>query len=307
MMGDFNIDLLKSNINPNVDEFLDEMYSNFLKPTINLPTRISDTSKTLIDNIFTSNIFSNICSGNIITNISDHLPQFLFLPEESSNLPNNNSLFYKDWKNANKEAIKSEFDTKDWDSVLHLNNVNNINTSFNLFIKNMNEIINKHTPVKKLSRKQLFHKDKHWITKGIRKAINTRNYYYNKFIKSKNQDQKKYFKNQFKTYRNRIVNLIKVSKNNYYRNYFNNHKNNNRKTWLGIKEIISNNNNKSSTPFSLKIDNNITSNENIISSAFNKHFTTIADKIRCNKRYSFFIIFKSQSWKFIFHKSNNTI
>ena len=57
LMGDFNIDLLNSTKDNNIDMFLDEMYSLFLQPQINLPTRITSFSKTLIDNIFANNHF----------------------------------------------------------------------------------------------------------------------------------------------------------------------------------------------------------------------------------------------------------
>ena len=60
------------------------MSSNCLHPQIILPTRISGNSKAIIDNMF-SNIaeplIKNIASGNITFSISDHLPQFFFLPD----------------------------------------------------------------------------------------------------------------------------------------------------------------------------------------------------------------------------------
>ena len=51
LLGDFNIDLLKMNIDSNISYFLDIMGSYDLLPQIMLPTRITDNSKTLIDNI----------------------------------------------------------------------------------------------------------------------------------------------------------------------------------------------------------------------------------------------------------------
>ena len=78
-MGDFNIDLMKSETNNEVDAFLQLNLSNCIKPFITKPTRINPHSKTLIDNIF-SNFFIESCfSTNLICNISDHLPQILML------------------------------------------------------------------------------------------------------------------------------------------------------------------------------------------------------------------------------------
>ena len=46
---------------------------------ITFPTRITEKTSTLIDNILISNIVLNCISGNITTSISDHLPQFIVL------------------------------------------------------------------------------------------------------------------------------------------------------------------------------------------------------------------------------------
>ena len=52
LLGDFNINLLKSDTDNSVSNFLDILGSFSLLPQIILPTRITNTSKTLIDNIF---------------------------------------------------------------------------------------------------------------------------------------------------------------------------------------------------------------------------------------------------------------
>lgn len=80
LMGDFNLDLLKYDNCSKISNFLDMMYSNSLFPYITGPTRITDHSQTLIDNIFSSFLLDNVDSGNIVTTISDHLCQFLVLP-----------------------------------------------------------------------------------------------------------------------------------------------------------------------------------------------------------------------------------
>ena len=84
LMGDFNIDLIKSNQHTATGEFLSEMNSAGLHPLISLPTRVTSTSATLIDNIFTNDFSSDICSGLIISSISDHFPAFAFFGEPGS-------------------------------------------------------------------------------------------------------------------------------------------------------------------------------------------------------------------------------
>ena len=52
LADDFNLDLLNHSNHVHTDEFLINMLSFAYLPTINCPTRISDHSLTLIDNIF---------------------------------------------------------------------------------------------------------------------------------------------------------------------------------------------------------------------------------------------------------------
>ena len=93
VMGDFNIDLLKTENDTEISGFLELIYTASLIPHITSPTRLNTRSKTLIDNIFSTTSDENICSGNIITSISDHLAQFLLFPTKAQ-------------KNKNKKFIK---------------------------------------------------------------------------------------------------------------------------------------------------------------------------------------------------------
>ena len=68
LLGDFNISLLNYE-------------SDRHTPNIKLPTRITPRSKMLIDNIFYNNFNESIISGNFITDISDHLAQFITTPK----------------------------------------------------------------------------------------------------------------------------------------------------------------------------------------------------------------------------------
>ena len=89
-LGDFNIALLNFDTSENASTFLDDLESNSLQPQILLPTRISNNSKTLIDNIFCNipnPLVKSAMSRNISSSILDHLPQFFILPELISKPP----------------------------------------------------------------------------------------------------------------------------------------------------------------------------------------------------------------------------
>ena len=152
LMGDFNVDLLKYDKHNLTNEFLDSLSSNYFLPLILLPTRITMSSKTLIDNIFSNKISQNITSGNISASISDHLPQFSIIPEIFANVsfPKSN-IFKRDWSKFDKENFILDFFSVDWKQTINIE-TNDVNKSFQSFIENMNLLLDKYAPYKKTSK-----------------------------------------------------------------------------------------------------------------------------------------------------------
>ena len=80
--GDFNIDLLKSEKNVGTKNFIELLYSNSFRPLINLPSRITKDTTTMIDNIIFTNDITSINKthcGLYINDVSDHLPVFCLI------------------------------------------------------------------------------------------------------------------------------------------------------------------------------------------------------------------------------------
>ena len=82
LLGDFNANLLKYDIDTDISNFLDLIYSSFLLPHVASPTRTTAASATLIDNIFTNNCNSPYTSGNLLITFSDHHAQFLIMENQ---------------------------------------------------------------------------------------------------------------------------------------------------------------------------------------------------------------------------------
>ena len=150
IMGDFNIDLIKLEEDSASNNFFDNMVSNMFIPHITIPTRITPTSKTLIDNIY-SNIedFKNGFSGNLTLSISDHLAQFLIIPFcNSKQIPKNHNLYKRDLTNFDRENFLLDLLDTDWDVTLSLER-KDPNFSLDSLYQLVNNLTDKYMPQKK--------------------------------------------------------------------------------------------------------------------------------------------------------------
>ena len=150
LLGNFNINLLNYNDHQPTNDFLDSLASNSFIPYILHPTRITNYSKTLTDNIFSNFISPDIISGNITATISEHLPQFSFVPNILSNLPSQQSDYYeRDWSKFKQENFILDYFDKDCADVLQTDQ-QNVNLSLDSFLNNLNSILDVHALLKKL-------------------------------------------------------------------------------------------------------------------------------------------------------------
>ena len=77
MIGDFNMNCLKHHENAKTKYFYYKIFEKGAIAIINRPTRISEHSASLIDNILTIDIFNNSLKKGIIkSNVCDHFPRF---------------------------------------------------------------------------------------------------------------------------------------------------------------------------------------------------------------------------------------
>jgi len=154
--------------------------SNGFLPKITFPTRLSNNSGTLIDNIFVklSNEFSNTTAGILWHHISDHQPCFVILDflHKSANNTRYVKIYPRDFNSINKfrEELSSTCSLTNFDPNL----MADPNVNCNLLESHIISAIRKHLPVKTVK----FHKHKHkktpWITQGILVSIRYRDRLY---------------------------------------------------------------------------------------------------------------------------------
>ena len=76
IIGDFNVNLLNFENHTLTSDFIDTILFNHFQPLIFQPTRVTESTAMLIDNIFSNDFSCNVTSGSVLIQISDHFLQF---------------------------------------------------------------------------------------------------------------------------------------------------------------------------------------------------------------------------------------
>ena len=265
VMGDFNIDLLKSETCDFSHNFLLSMQSYSFSPVIDKPTRVHNNSATLIDNILANRIDFKLSSGNIVSDISDHYSQFCIIHSPPL-ISRYHGTKIRDYSRFSEENFISDISQTDWNGVISNGSVDK---RFSSFYNKLNKLVNKHAPLKIVSKRKAKQLSKPWITSGLRKSIKIKN---DLFYSGDTAT--------YKLYRNKILSLTRQSKRLYYQSYFSSNLNNMKKTWEGINTLI-NKHRKTKLVSSLKLPDNrgTTQNQSEIANALNHHFASVGPKL----------------------------
>ena len=275
ILGDFNYDLLKHEKNDEISKFLQIMLENSYQPCILEPSRIEIGSKpSLVDNIF-SNSIEPVISGNLYQKISDHLPNFAIF----------NNVKPKKSKEYVRKRCSKNFDPVTFQSdltelILHkIVNIDEFTQAYDYSHKMLLNILNKHFPIKTLSKKEIELERKPWITKGILKSTKIKNKTYKEFIRTKDKDKRSETYLKFKRYRDLINTLKRKSHRNFYKNYFTKNMNNAKKTWSGINSVLHRQSKQKVSDIFLNSNGKLVTDQRLVSKLFNNYFVNVADNL----------------------------
>ena len=148
------------------------------------------------------------------TGLCNSPPEVLKGPPKKHNI-------YRRQKLQNKEQLIADAINIDWMDVISPHKMDS-NYSLEKFLENTLAIVNNHMPLKKMSKKDFKLEAKPWITPGMITSIKRRDSLLREYIKCPEGDRKNDLHIQYKVLRNKIVALMRLSKNNHLRNYFSN-------------------------------------------------------------------------------------
>ena len=218
LLGNYNINLLSCESDKNTCDFLELMLFFSFMPKIMNPTRIIPCSQTLIDNIFYNIVQPKIIAGNVATDISDHLIQFIAIPSKWRTEHLNEDIYRRNYKTLNHDKLKEDFNKFDWAILL---SDNNIDVAYDNFLGKVENLINKHLPLEIVSKSNLKQqKRKPWISNDLLKQISYKNKLHKKSQTEKDFNRWNDLINEIKVLQNSLRKRIQLENDNYYRKFF---------------------------------------------------------------------------------------
>ena len=269
ILGDLNINIMDYSCS-NTKAYKNLLLSLGLRNLINLPTRVADTSETVLDHCITNLPPNGIESGVIQEVITDHFPIYAQanLSIKKPNLPFYH--FRRRFPYSKKEKFLNVLQKRidDCDGLLSLSDpFTNLNELISILQLTANQIF----PVTKLSCKER-KKFKHpWITTGILKSRDRKFELLNRSMELKTDESRK----TYTRYRNKLTHTIEAAKANYHAKGFEDIGNDTTKIWKKINKMKNTNPKTASClPEKLITKNSKTviRNAKSIANQLNKHF-----------------------------------
>lgn len=264
--GDFNVNILENNSNSTrlINQMLEYNFRNY----INEATRVTNSTSTCLDLIFT-NFQKNLLTTQICDyGFSDHKGVILKIIQ-ISNLKIRQTWTTKK-RQFNKQSMnlfQKEINSIDWNKQIDRNK--NVNENYRAFNKIMTETLNLCIPKKlhKIKSKQN-HK---WLTRGIKTSCrNKRNL---KILTSYTKNS--LLINHYKTYTKLLKKSVIQSKKLQYIQEMKKSENKTKSMWKIIKERTNKTQKKQFKGISLNIRSTLTSDPKQVANTFNEFFSSV--------------------------------
>lgn len=262
LAGDFNLDLLTCSTT--MQEFVGLLNSKLFFCVTTKPTRVTATSATILDHIWTNEINRSKTNGIIYSDITDHFPIFSYI-SLNNNLKSSETkvIEYREFSPANIDKLREQLSQVSWDlvysalnpEVAYENFETIISASFNKFLPLKSKIIkNKHI-------------NKPYINRELKNLINY-----------KNKVQRKYAKwpltygEEYKRLRNLVTRRLREAKSRYFSEKLEENASS-KSQWKVINTIL--NRGKQSQKITLKVNSIEVTDATEVANHFNEYFSAV--------------------------------
>ena len=266
IMGDFNIDFSSKKGSKLQRSFKSFLLSHDLHQIIEKATRVTEYSETLIDFICVNNKHRVVQWEVNDTHLSDHSIVVCVLKGGVPKTPFR-IIEYRSYKKFNKEQFCSDLKEMPWNE---LNSIGCIDEAATHWESLFNRVADKHAPIKKQRVKGF---KTPWVTNEVLQLRRERNYHQSKGRKTRSL----YHWQMYRSLRNHINRLEKRLKSEHFCKMIDENKNDSSRMWKSLKDALPRSANHSVSV--IKSGKKVLSKPVQVAEVFNKHFTTIGQKI----------------------------
>ena len=267
------------------DMIYDMIVSSGFFPRITLPTRISNSSATLIDNFLCkiTKHSSNSIAGILLTSLSDHFPYFISLAYSKSGKRTDKYIEVKQTSHVSINNFKSEIANSDIYSKMNKDIDSDPNINYDIIHNILKSATKQHLAPKIVKFNKRRHKKSQWITQGIVKSISYRDKLYKQYRTTPtNADACDRIKINLNTYNKILKSNIRLAKRNHFYSLFEKYKCNIKNTWTNIKDLLQQSKVKRDFSNHFTINGEEITDSNIIANKFCKYFTDIGPSLAKN-------------------------
>lgn len=285
ILGDFNFNMLKP------QPVWNSVFTLFgLQQLVDKPTRVSSTSATLLDHIYTNN--TSLCSDIYVSEdgISDHFPTTCTWKSKVPKLKKNghNTIVYRSYKHFIKESFCHDLNSAMFHNV---NNHSDPTQALDTFYSTLMPIIDKHAPLRRKRVKSAVLPG--WLTPEIQEAQKQRDLLKSNLkhlhkeninilpnpIRLEKELEREKISKEYRKQRNKVTSLVRSAQKSYFTKMISNNKDT-ASIWKGINNITQNSHSKTCTQYPLSPH------------SFNDHFihlgdSALKDNNTCTDDYNF--------------------
>ena len=269
--GDFNLNLLATQTHNRTAQFLDSMLSSNFVPTIQIPTRVFNDSKTLIDNIFCEgSLLEDFTSHVLSADFSDHYPCLTVIKREVY-VTRVETVRYSRKLNDEKYCqINALLRNQDWSNVY---GAQDIHAASCKLTENIISAFDRVAPLKICKPRGKLTSTDPWLSNSILKSISYCHKLYKEWKKNgKNKTSADYTK--YIEYK-RVLQKVKCkAKYLHFKTLINKFRGESKCLWSILNSIIKKKSNSTLTN-EMIIDGVNTSSKRIISNSFAKYYGEI--------------------------------
>ena len=262
VLGDFNCNMLQRL--PQTTNLKSILVQHQLSQLIKDPTRISETSTSLLDLIATTHPEKIHDSGVCHLSISDHSFVYVVHRARSVKKPPR-KITFRNFKRFEEHEFRDDVRSL---PLQMINGIDDPDLAWSTWKTLFTEACDKHAPLKTTTVRG---DPCPWMSNYVKDMMRQRDYLHCKAIKTKSESDWI----SYKKLRNEVTLLMRKEKETYYKTLISNSNKDPKGIWSTLKKLLPK---PSKTPNNIEIDEKITSPSKI-ANHFNSYFATIASKL----------------------------